>query len=56
MDEYRTARRVLMVDVSGERVRRRLRLGWMDVVKMALGSRGIMAKKHRKQWRALVHM
>ena len=35
MDEYRMARRVLMVEVSGGRVRGRLRLGWMDGVKVA---------------------
>ena len=29
MDEYRMARRVLMVEVSGGRVRGRPRLGWM---------------------------
>ena len=36
MDEYRMARRVLMVEVSGGWVRGRLRLGWMDGVKVAL--------------------
>ena len=35
MDEYRLARRVLMAEVSGGRVRRRPRLGWMDGVKVA---------------------
>ena len=30
MDEYRVARRVLMAEVSGGRVRGRPRLGWMD--------------------------
>ena len=34
-------RRVLMGDVSGGRVRGRPRIGWMDGVKMALGSRGM---------------
>ena len=34
MDEYRMARRVLMAEVSGGRVRSRLRFGWMDGVKM----------------------
>ena len=34
MDEYRMARRVLMVEVSGGQVRERLRLGWMDGVKI----------------------
>ena len=41
MDEYRMARRVLMAEVSGERVRGRPRLSWMDGVKVALGSRGV---------------
>ena len=39
MDEYRKARRVLMAEVSGLRVRRRPRLGWMDGVKVALGNK-----------------
>ena len=39
MDEYRVARRVLMAEVSGGRVRGRPRLGWMDGVKVALGNR-----------------
>ena len=62
MDDYRTARRVLMVEVSGGRVRGRPRLGWMDGVKVALGNRGMMVEtarqcaKDRKVWRALVHM
>ena len=34
MDEYRMARRVLMVEVSGGRVRGIPRLGWMDGVKV----------------------
>ena len=42
MDEYHMARRVLMTDVSGGRVRGRPRLGWMDGVKVALGNRGMM--------------
>ena len=56
------ARRVLMVEVSGGRVRGRPRLGWMDGVKVALGNRGITVEatrqyaKDRKEWRALVHM
>ena len=33
MDEYHMARRVLMVEVSGGRVRGRPTLGWMDGVK-----------------------
>ena len=41
MDEYRIARRVLMAEVSGERVGGRPRLGSMDSVKVALGNRGM---------------
>ena len=41
MDDYRMARGVLMAEVSGEWVRGRLRLGWMDGVKVALGNRGM---------------
>ena len=41
MDEYRLARRVLMAEVSGGRVRGRPRLGWMDGAKVALGNRGM---------------
>ena len=41
MDEYCMVRRVLMAVVSGERVRGRPRLGWMDGVKVALGNRGM---------------
>ena len=39
MDEYRMARRVLMAEISGGRVRGRPKLGWMDGVKVALGNR-----------------
>ena len=39
MDEYFMARRVLMAEVSGGRVRGRPRLGRMDGVKVALGQR-----------------
>ena len=59
MNEYRMARRVLMAEVSGGRVRGRLRLGWMDGVKVALGNRGMTAEdvgqcaKDTKDWRAL---
>ena len=62
MDEYRMARRVLMAEVSGGRVRRRPRLGWMDGVKVALGNSGMTVEaarqcaKDRKEWRALLHM
>ena len=62
MDEYRMARRVLMAEVSGGRIRGRPRLGWMDGVEVALGNRGMTVEaarqcaKDRKEWRALVHM
>ena len=62
LDDYRMARRVLMAEVSGGRVRGRPRLGWMNGVKVALGNRGITVEaarqcaKDRKEWRALVHM
>ena len=39
MDEYRMARRVMMAEESGGRVRERPRLGWMEGVKVALGNR-----------------
>ena len=57
MDEYRMARSVLMAEVGRGRVRGRLRLGWMDVVKVALGNRGMTVEatrqgaKDRKTWR-----
>ena len=56
------ARRVLMAEVSGGRVRGRPRLGWMDGVNLALGNRGMTVEaeqqcvKDWKEWRALVHM
>ena len=37
MDEYRMARRLLMAEVNGGRVRGRPRLGWMDGVKVVFG-------------------
>ena len=61
MDDYRMARRVLMAEVSGGWVRGRLRLAWMDGVKVALGNRGMTVEAARqcakdgKAWRALVH-
>ena len=51
-----------MAEVSGGRVRRRPRLGWMDGVKVALGNRRMRVEpthecaKDRKVWRALIHM
>ena len=50
--------RVLMAHVSGERVQGRPRLGYMDLMKMALGSGGMTVEaarqcaKDRKEWRA----
>ena len=41
MDEFCVARRVLIADVSGGRVRGRPRLGWMDGVMVALCGRGM---------------
>ena len=61
MDEYRMARRILMAEVSGGRVRGRPRLGWMDGVKVVLGNRGMTVEaagqcaKDRTEWKALVH-
>ena len=51
MDEYRIARRVLMAEVSGGRVRGRPRLGWMDGVKVAFDNRGmaVEASQDRKE-------
>ena len=48
MDEYHMARRVLMAKISGGRVRGRLRLGWMDGVKVALGYRGMTVEAARQ--------
>ena len=72
MDEYSMARRVLTAEVSGEQVRGRPRLGWMDIVTELtevtfaewgdLGNRGmtvetaLQCEKYRKKWRALGHM
>ena len=63
MHECRMARRVLMVEGSGGRVRGRPRLGWMDGVMVALVNRArndglgcAQCAKDRKEWRALVHM
>ena len=48
IDESRMARRVLMAEVSGGRVRGRQRLGWMDGVKVTLGNRGMTVEAARK--------
>ena len=42
------ARRVLMADVSGGRVRGRQRLSWMDGLKMALDNRGMTVEAARQ--------
>ena len=44
MDEARVARRMLMAEVRGGRVRSRPRLGWMDGANVVLGNRGIMVE------------
>ena len=41
-------RRVLMAEVSGGRVRGKPRLGWMDGVKVALGSREMTVEAARQ--------
>ena len=48
MDEYRLARKVLMAKASGGRLRGRLRLGWMDGVKVASGNRGVTVEAARE--------
>ena len=59
--EYRMARRLLMAEVSGGRVRGRPRTGSMDGVKVALGNRGMTVEAtrqcaiNRKEWRPLVY-
>ena len=56
------ARRILMAEVSGGRVRGRPRSGWMDGVNVALGNKGMTVEgarqcaKDRKECRALVQM
>ena len=55
MDEYRMARRVLMADVRGGRVRFRPRLGWMDGLGQ-LGDDCGGCAKDREESRALVHL
>ena len=47
IDEYRMARRLLMAEASGGRVRGRPRLGWLDGVKVALGNRGMTVEAAR---------
>ena len=62
IDEYRMARRLLMAEVSGGRVRFSRRLGWINGVKVAKGNRGMTVEsacqcaKDRKEWRVVIHM
>ena len=54
IDEYRRARRGLMAEVNGGRVRGRPRLGWMDGVKVAMANRGMTVEAGRqctKDWK-----
>ena len=44
MDDYSMVRRVLMAEVSGGR----LRFGWINGVKVALGNRGMTLEAARK--------
>ena len=48
MGEHRTARRVLIAEVSGGPARGRPRLGWMDGLKMALGNRVMTVQAARQ--------
>ena len=58
----RVPRRPLITEVIGGRVRNRQRLGWMDGVKVNLGSRVMTVEaarqcsKDRKEWSSLVHL
>ena len=60
MDEYRMARRVLMAEVSGGRVRGRPRLGWMDgwceggLRQQRNDGGGCVTMKDREEWKALM--
>ena len=57
MDEYRMARRLLMAEVSGGRLRGRPGLCWMDGVKVVMTLEAArQCAKDRKEWRALVRM
>ena len=42
------ARRVLMAEVSGGRVRGRRRLGWMDSVQVTLGNKDLTVEAARQ--------
>ena len=62
MDESRMARRVLMTEVSGGRVRGKPRLGRISLVKVALGNKGMKVDagqprtKDKTERRALLYM
>ena len=47
-DEYSMARRLLMAEVSGGRVRGRPRLGWMDGMNVELDNRGVTVETARQ--------
>ena len=49
MDEYSMARRVFAEELSGGRVRGRPRLGWMNCVKVALDSGGMIVEAATKR-------
>ena len=51
MDEYHMVKRVLMAEERGWRVRGKSGLGWMDAVKVALGSYGMTVEVIRKNSR-----
>ena len=52
MIEYRMARRVLMAEVSGRRVRGRPMLGWMYGVRVALDNRGMTVEASQQRAKA----
>ena len=62
MDEHRITRRVLMAEVSRDRVRGRPRLDFMKGVKVTLGNKGMTVEaarqcaKDRTERIAMVHM
>ena len=48
IDEYRMTRKVLIGEVSEALVGGRPRFGWIDIVKVALGSRGMTLQATRQ--------
>ena len=53
MDEYHIARRVLMADASGVRIRGRPILGRVDGVKVTLGNKG-MTVEAAQQYKRMI--